>query len=93
MQEDYHRLRPLDYTGTDIFLLCFAVDDRDTFEEIEEVFLPQMDQCNPGVPVVIVGCKVGRFPSLKQNVYMIDTSCTPTLAALILIIRIIKQQV
>ena len=29
--EDSHRLRPLSYPKTDVFLLCFAVDSRDSF--------------------------------------------------------------
>lgn len=30
--EDCNRLRPLSYPQTDVFLLCFAVDNPDSFE-------------------------------------------------------------
>ena len=29
--EDFHRLRPINYPNTDVFLLCFSVDNRDSF--------------------------------------------------------------
>lgn len=30
-QEDYERLRPLSYPGSDIFLVCFSVVNRESF--------------------------------------------------------------
>lgn len=35
-QEDYPRLRPLAYANAHIILICFAIDDRISFENIEE---------------------------------------------------------
>ena len=34
-QDDYSRLRPLGYADADVFLLCYAVSDRDSFKNIE----------------------------------------------------------
>ena len=34
-QEDYDRLRPLSYPQTDVFLVCFSVDNRDSFDNVE----------------------------------------------------------
>lgn len=33
-QEDYNRLRPLSYRGADVFLLCFSLISRPSFENI-----------------------------------------------------------
>ena len=33
--DDYSRLRPLSYPGTDVFLVCFAMDDRSSFDSIQ----------------------------------------------------------
>ena len=33
-QEDYDQFRTLSYPGTDIFLLCFSIDNRTSFENI-----------------------------------------------------------
>ena len=34
-QDDYSRLRPLGYADADVFLLCYAFSDRDSFKNIE----------------------------------------------------------
>ena len=36
--EDYHRLRPICYPNTDVFLLCFSVDNRDSFRGIGDTW-------------------------------------------------------
>ncbi|KAJ7346066.1 small GTPase-binding protein [Mycena albidolilacea] len=40
-QEDYDRLRPLSYPDAHVILICFAVDSRDSFENIEEKWAPE----------------------------------------------------
>ena len=33
--EEYDRLRPLAYPQTDVFLLCFALDNPDSYDNVE----------------------------------------------------------
>ena len=33
-QEDYHRLRPLSYPQSDVFLLCFSLVGRTSFDNV-----------------------------------------------------------
>lgn len=35
-QDCYERLRPLSYTQTDVVLICFAIDDRESLKTVEE---------------------------------------------------------
>ncbi|PVF94897.1 GTP-binding protein rhoA [Serendipita vermifera] len=56
-QEDYDRLRPLDYPGTNVFLLCFSVDDSESFENIELKWILEITHFCPGTPFILVGCK------------------------------------
>lgn len=35
-QEDYDRLRPLSYSGADVFLICFSVDNRNSFLNVKQ---------------------------------------------------------
>lgn len=46
---------------TDVFMLCFAVDDRSAFQALTHKWLPQLKTRFPFVPVVLVACKVGKF--------------------------------
>lgn len=46
-QEDYDRLRPLSYPGTDVFVLCYAIDSRASFENLEK-WLAEVNHHVPG---------------------------------------------
>jgi GTPase SAR1 family protein len=35
--EDFDRLRPLSYLNTDIILICFAIDDPESFENVTKM--------------------------------------------------------
>ena len=54
-QEDYDRLRPLSYPQTDVFLVCFSVMSRPSFENVSEKWFPEIHHHCPGVPCLIVG--------------------------------------
>eukprot|EP00039_Didymoeca_costata_P028176 m.20243 g.20243 ORF g.20243 m.20243 type:complete len:183 (+) comp6786_c0_seq1:191-739(+) len=56
-QEDYAHIRPLSYEGAQVFLICFAVDNMDSFENIATKWIPEMKRYCPKVPYIIVGCK------------------------------------
>ncbi|KAF0983185.1 hypothetical protein FDP41_011163 [Naegleria fowleri] len=57
-QEDYDRLRPLSYPDTNIFLICFSVVHRSSFDNIQTRWLPEITHYAPGVPMLLVGTKV-----------------------------------
>jgi len=56
-QDDYDRLRPLSYPGTDVFILVFAVDSHSSFHRITDKRLPEIQTHNPMAPIVLVGSK------------------------------------
>jgi Ras family protein A len=35
-QEDYERLRPLNYPDSHVILICFAIDSPDSFDNVQE---------------------------------------------------------
>jgi len=57
-QEDYDRLRPLSYPQTDVFLLCFSVMSRSSFENVKEKWIPEVHHHCPGIPIIIVGTQI-----------------------------------
>src|SRR3990167_9459075 len=61
--EDNARLRPLLYPQTDVFLLCFAVDSRKSFENVTDVWHTEIRHHCPNVPVLLVGTK----GDIKEN--------------------------
>jgi GTPase SAR1 family protein len=47
----------MSYPGTDIFLLCFSVVQRDTFKNIKAKWVPEVRKACPKAPIVLVGTK------------------------------------
>ena len=55
--EEYDRLRPLSYPQTDIFLLCYAVNDIKSFENIKDKWIVETQHHNKDTPFMVVGLK------------------------------------
>jgi len=56
-QEDYDRLRPLSYPGSDIVLLCFSLVTESSFDSVREKWYPEVDHYVKDVPTILVGTK------------------------------------
>jgi Ras family protein A len=44
-QEDYSHIRPLSYQDAHVFLICFAVDNRDSFDNVSAKVAPWPHRC------------------------------------------------
>jgi Ras-related C3 botulinum toxin substrate 1 len=56
-QEDYDRLRPLSYPGTDVFIVCFSLDNPESLAHVESKWMPEIKHFSREVPIVLVGTK------------------------------------
>lgn len=56
-QEDYDRLRPLSYPGTDVFLVCYSVDSKHSLQNVETKWLPELQKFAPDVPKILCATK------------------------------------
>lgn len=54
-QAEYKKLRSLSYAETDVILLCFAVDCRQSLINVKKKWIHEIRGFLPGVPVVLVG--------------------------------------
>lgn len=74
-QEDYELLRPLSYPNTDVLLLCFAVDNRDSYENIFQKWVPEVRHFCPKAPLLLVGTKAdlraGSVDAQKKGAKMV----------------------
>eukprot|EP01119_Soliformovum_irregulare_P018470 TRINITY_DN5675_c0_g1_i1.p1 TRINITY_DN5675_c0_g1~~TRINITY_DN5675_c0_g1_i1.p1 ORF type:complete len:967 (-),score=244.39 TRINITY_DN5675_c0_g1_i1:62-2962(-) len=53
-QEDLAKIRTLNYRGTDIFLICYAVDNRDSLLNIREKWIPELtNHCSKPVYAIL----------------------------------------
>src|SRR3990167_7475491 len=49
-QDDYDRLRPLSYPGTDVFIVCFSVTSHASLQNVTHKWLPEIAHHCPGAP-------------------------------------------
>ncbi|XP_063162995.1 rho-related GTP-binding protein RhoU isoform X1 [Candoia aspera] len=54
-QDEFDKLRPLCYTNTDIFLLCFSVVSPSSFQNVTEKWVPEIRCHCPKAPIILVG--------------------------------------
>ena len=57
-QDDYDRLRPLSYPGTDVFLICFSLVNPNSFYNVADKWSPEISHHAPGVAKILVGTKL-----------------------------------
>ena len=56
--EDYDRLRPLSYAQTDVFLVCFSIISRSSYENVRTKWIPEIKHHVPDAPFLLVGTKI-----------------------------------
>ena len=57
--EDFERLRPLEYPQTDVFILCFSVENRmrRDFKNLVSYWFKELNHFCPNVPIILVATK------------------------------------
>ncbi|KAK7107629.1 hypothetical protein V1264_015518 [Littorina saxatilis] len=88
-QEDYDRLRPYSYLDTDVVIICFALDNPDSLDNVRLNWIPEVRHfCGANVPVVLVGNKMdlrfqgelntGDKSSLSSEDFLDFPGCCPS---------------
>lgn len=62
-QEEFDRLRSLSYDNTDVVVLCFSVDSKDSLENVESKWVGEIQENCPNVKLVLVALKC----DLREN--------------------------
>lgn len=55
--EDINRIRSNDYPQADVFVICFSLVDARSFENVEKIWIPEINQYGPNKPFILVGTK------------------------------------
>lgn len=60
--------RPLSYPDTDVLLVCFSLENPDSFENITQKWIPEIRHYCPNVPFILVATK----KDLRHNEFISD---------------------
>ena len=66
-QPDYATLTPFSYPQTDIFLCCFNLIYRPSFENIKRKWYPELKKHVPNAQIILVGTKLDLRDNYKNN--------------------------
>ena len=56
-QEELENIRTLSYANTSVFLVCFSVIDPNSFDNIETIWLPELNRFSKNPTIMLVGTK------------------------------------
>lgn len=80
-QEDYERLRPLSYPGTNVFLLCFSIANLNSYQNIISKWYPEIKEHAPRVPFILVGTKSDLRPANQATTPWYRSKCIDSLTS------------
>jgi len=67
-QEEYEKLRPMSYSESDVILLCYSIDNPDSFMNIREKWHPELRYFTPQTSIILVANK----KDLRDDVKVIE---------------------
>lgn len=74
----FRSVRPLAYIDADVFMMCFDITNRESFENLTEVWLPEIQSFQPNTPVLFVGMK-GDLRTISSNRWVTVWALFPVL--------------
>lgn len=66
--QEHDKLRSLGYPETDVFLICFDVSNRTSFENVEKRWLPEVRCHARDIPVLLVANKIDLRDNNRQKI-------------------------
>lgn len=57
-KEDFNKLRVLSYIKSDVFIVCFSVNNPESLHHVSEVWVPELKQYVPDTPFIVVGTNI-----------------------------------
>ncbi|XP_065169841.1 rho-related protein racB-like [Atheta coriaria] len=71
-QEDYDNLRPLGYPQTDVFIICYAIDRKDSYQNVEFKWAKEVRHYLKKCKIILVGTKCDMRDSIANSLNFQD---------------------
>ena len=66
-QEEYDRLRPMSYSKCDVVLVCFALNDKETLNNVKDKWYTEIKEFCPNAAKILVGTKADLWDPTKPG--------------------------
>ena len=70
---DFDRWRPLAYPNTDVFVLCFSFSLPSSVANLKQVWVSEVKQFGPNVPMILVGAKSDIKKEENENYILLES--------------------
>lgn len=57
-QEEFGEIRKLSYQKCDCLMLCFKLSEKSSFENVKNLWKPEIDQYAPRSPIILIGTQL-----------------------------------
>ncbi|CAG60901.1 uncharacterized protein GVI51_J05445 [Nakaseomyces glabratus] len=71
-QEEYERLRPFSYSGADVILIAFSVDNVESLHNARTKWAEEAFRYCPDAPVILVGLKEDLRKSKQEGIVFVN---------------------
>ncbi|VDM32808.1 unnamed protein product [Hydatigera taeniaeformis] len=77
-QQGYERLRQLSYPQTNVFLVCFDVNNAISFQNARDLWIPEVRHFCPDAIVLLVGTKTDQRDASGENLSIQGLTISPS---------------
>ena len=67
-EEDYDRIRPRSYPGTNVFIVCYAINDPASYSNVSQKWIPEIQKHCPTASIIVVGTKNDLRDNEDENI-------------------------
>jgi Ras-related C3 botulinum toxin substrate 1 len=71
-QEDFDKLRPLSYSSTDVFIVCFSLISQTSYSNVATKWIKELNLYCPDSLIILVGTKKDMRPKSNKPVEYVD---------------------
>jgi Ras-related C3 botulinum toxin substrate 1 len=57
-QEEYDKLRYLSYPNSNVFMICFSVVSKSSYDNVKQKWLKEIQKASPSTPIILTGTKM-----------------------------------
>ena len=66
-QEKYENLRAMSYKSTDVFIICFSLNDPESLTNVKNIWAPEIKKGSPKAKIILVGTILNNQNKIAES--------------------------